>query len=343
MERTIGDSSERTLGAEVPATFDSYWHISEFERYDPIATATASTSPAAGLVAAADRVHSLVVGPRSPRVPLPAGDARRLDADAGFTGAAATSSWPRRDRARRSSPPSTTAGCPSSSASTLTPLRRPPPGDPRAVAAHVPGGADRRDSANCRSGRPAGAVAPRVRQRPVVTAYGVTDIPADHSTSWSIDEFHHAQATYDRRLLDLRPRALVGLTATPERADGGDIRAFRRATAAELRVWDALGADLLCPFHYFGVPTAPICARSSGPGMLRRRTARQRLTPAMTPALPRAESAADKVADVEPMRALGFCVSVAHAENMARVSSTQGSRRGRSAVTLQIRTSRCVV
>src|SRR5690606_29443346 len=47
---------------------------------------------------------------------------------------------------------------------------------------------------------------------------------------------------------------LLGLTATPERADGLDVREFFGGrTAVELRLWDALGADLLCPFHYFAV------------------------------------------------------------------------------------------
>ena len=67
-----------------------------------------------------------------------------------------------------------------------------------------------------------------------------------------IDEFHHAEARTYRRLLDqLRPRELLALTATPERTDGMDVREFFGGRAAELRLWDALGADLLCPFHYF--------------------------------------------------------------------------------------------
>ena len=36
-----------------------------------------------------------------------------------------------------------------------------------------------------------------------------------------VDEFHHAAAdTYERVLEHLRPKILLGLTATPERADG---------------------------------------------------------------------------------------------------------------------------
>ncbi len=42
-----------------------------------------------------------------------------------------------------------------------------------------------------------------------------------------IDEFHHAEAASYRRLLDhVQPIELVGLTATPERADGVDVREF---------------------------------------------------------------------------------------------------------------------
>ena len=70
-----------------------------------------------------------------------------------------------------------------------------------------------------------------------------------------IDEFHHAEAATYRRLLEhFTPVELLGLTATPERTDGLDVRRFFDGrTAVELRLWDALEADLLVPFHYFGV------------------------------------------------------------------------------------------
>lgn len=52
----------------------------------------------------------------------------------------------------------------------------------------------------------------------------------------------------------MRPKVILGLTATPERADGGNILGwFDGHLAAELRVWEALERDLLSPFHYFGV------------------------------------------------------------------------------------------
>jgi superfamily II DNA or RNA helicase len=84
---------------------------------------------------------------------------------------------------------------------------------------------------------------------------GISGIPKDASDVSVIDEFHHAQAASYRRLLDhFAPIELLGLTATPERGDGVDVRAFFDGrTVAELRLWDALDQNLLCPFHYFGI------------------------------------------------------------------------------------------
>jgi HKD family nuclease len=50
------------------------------------------------------------------------------------------------------------------------------------------------------------------------------NLPADRFDYIVVDEFHHAAAPSYRRLLDTtRPRVLLGLTATPERADGLDV------------------------------------------------------------------------------------------------------------------------
>jgi len=70
-----------------------------------------------------------------------------------------------------------------------------------------------------------------------------------------VDEFHHAAADSYRRLLDhVRPKVLLGLTATPERADGLDIKAFFNGhVTAEIRLPDAITRKLLAPFQYFGI------------------------------------------------------------------------------------------
>ena len=160
-----------------------------------------------------------------------------------------------------------------------------------------------------------------------LTAYGVANIPADAFEVVVIDEFHHAEARTYRRILDhLTPRELLGLTATPERGDGVDVRSFFDGrTAAELRLWDALGADLLCPFHYFAIADGTDLRSitwSRGKydetqlgGVFTGNDARARII---------LRAVEDKIVDAGQMRALGFCVSVAHAEYMTRVFKDAG-------------------
>ncbi len=160
-----------------------------------------------------------------------------------------------------------------------------------------------------------------------LTSYGVSNIPTDAFEIVVIDEFHHAEARTYRRLLDhLTPQELLGLTATPERADGVDVRSFFDGrTAAELRLWDALGADLLCPFHYF---VAADGTDLRGLSWSRRGYDEAELENVFTGNDARArivlQQLRDKVSNVGMMRALGFCVSVAHAEYMARVFNEAG-------------------
>ena len=75
-----------------------------------------------------------------------------------------------------------------------------------------------------------------------------------------VDEVHHAAAdTYARLLRHLRPKVLLGLTATPERSDdtpGGRLALdefFDRPWASELRVWQAIDRQILVPFNYFAI------------------------------------------------------------------------------------------
>ncbi|AEA26229.1 type III restriction protein res subunit [Pseudonocardia dioxanivorans CB1190] len=158
-------------------------------------------------------------------------------------------------------------------------------------------------------------------------AYGVERIPPDHFDVVVVDEFHHAEAAGYRRLLaHLTPRELLGLTATPERADGADVRdQFGGRCAAELRLWDALADDLLVPFHYFGIADD---VDLSGVEWKRGGYDAAALDALYTGNDARAAKVVretrDKVTDVQAMRALGFCVSVEHAEYMAEVFTRAG-------------------
>ena len=144
-----------------------------------------------------------------------------------------------------------------------------------------------------------------------------------------VDEFHHAEApTYARLLERLEPKILLGLTATPERADGQDItRWFGGRTAAELRLWEALERQLLSPFQYFGIHDEVDLSHirwKRGQGydaaelekVYTGHHARARLI---------LQAVIDKV-DVHRMRAIGFCVSIGHAEFMADYFAKAGIR-----------------
>jgi DNA or RNA helicases of superfamily II len=88
-----------------------------------------------------------------------------------------------------------------------------------------------------------------------LNATALSALDPEHFDVVIIDEFHHAAADTYTRLLDLvRPRELLGLTATPERSDGLSIlHWFDGRIAAELRLWDAIDQHRLTPFSYFGI------------------------------------------------------------------------------------------
>lgn len=142
-----------------------------------------------------------------------------------------------------------------------------------------------------------------------------------------VDEFHHAAAdTYQALLEHLKPKILLGLTATPERTDGQDIlHWFGGAIAAEIRLWQAIDRGLLAPFQYYGigddVDLSGVSWERGGynAGELDKlytgNDARVRLV---------LHAIADRVANPQKMRAIGFCVSKEHAHFMAKKFSEAG-------------------
>lgn len=70
-----------------------------------------------------------------------------------------------------------------------------------------------------------------------------------------IDEAHRAGSeTYQRVISHLTPNFLLGMTATPERTDGFNVyELFHYNVPYEIRLHHALEAEMLCPFHYYGV------------------------------------------------------------------------------------------
>jgi len=144
---------------------------------------------------------------------------------------------------------------------------------------------------------------------------------ADHYDYIVVDEFHHAAAESYQRLLDhVTPKVLLGLTATPERADGLDVKAFFDGhVTAEVRLADAIGRKLLSPFQYFGITDTE---NLNGVRWSRGGYRMDELDRVFTGNDIRAqlviEKTSEKVLNIRQCRGLAFCVSVAHAEFMAK-------------------------
>ena len=141
-----------------------------------------------------------------------------------------------------------------------------------------------------------------------------------------VDEFHHAEAPTYRRLLEhLRPSILLGLTATPERTDGTDVRAwFDGRIAAELRLWDAIDRGLLSPFQYFGIHDGVDVSSAWKRGQYQNAELEGIYTGHHVRAKLIYNELLEHVADARRMRALGFCVGVDHARFMAREFDRRG-------------------
>ncbi|MER6532596.1 DUF3427 domain-containing protein [Streptomyces sp900105755] len=143
-----------------------------------------------------------------------------------------------------------------------------------------------------------------------------------------VDEFHHATATTYRRVLNhFKPKQLLGLTATPERADGLNVQDefFEGRIAAEMRLWEALDNDLLCPFHYFGVPDGTDLTRLNWrSGTYDQSQLGDLFSADHFRARVVIKQVRDKVSDPSQMRALGFCVTRKHAHFMAKCFQEAG-------------------
>ncbi|MFT3694002.1 MAG: DUF3427 domain-containing protein [Kofleriaceae bacterium] len=142
-----------------------------------------------------------------------------------------------------------------------------------------------------------------------------------------IDEFHHAAAdSYSALLEHLKPKVLLGLTATPERTDGRSILSwFDGRIAAEIRLWDALDQGLVCPFQYFGVAdVVDLSMVKFAQGKYDVSSLEQLYTADHIRAKAILKAIHDKIHEPSKMRALGFCVSVKHAEFMAKFFTDSG-------------------
>lgn len=146
-----------------------------------------------------------------------------------------------------------------------------------------------------------------------------------------IDETHHASAnTYQKLLNYYKPKILLGLTATPERADGKDIfKYFDNRISAEIRLLEAIERGLLCPFHYFGVSDSIDYSTITWErGKYKESELNNVLTINEVSAKVRINTiiqAINKyITDIQEIKGLGFCVSKEHAQYMSNQFNNNG-------------------
>ena len=139
-----------------------------------------------------------------------------------------------------------------------------------------------------------------------------------------VDEFHHASApTYQRLITHFRPAFLLGLTATPNRTDGGDLLTLcQNNLVYECGLTSGIRRGLLSTFRYFGVPDdvdyRNIPWRST-------RFDEQALTEAVATQA-RAANVLEQWRKHGGARTIGFCVSMRHADFMSEFFRSEGVR-----------------
>ena len=131
-----------------------------------------------------------------------------------------------------------------------------------------------------------------------------------------VDEAHHATSSSYQKVLDhFNPKFLLGMTATPERSDNGNVfDLFDNNLAVDIRLRQALEENLLVPFHYYGITDQTGVDLSD-----------ERLTPDQIAEKLNVTSRVDFIIermnfyghDGPKRKALGFCITKKHAEFMA--------------------------
>ncbi len=141
----------------------------------------------------------------------------------------------------------------------------------------------------------------------------------DHWEYAVLDEAHHVPAiSYREIVTSLRPRILLGLTATPERMDGESILPwFDNRIADEMRLWHAIERQYLVPFDYYGVHDGvDLSGLSWSRGFYAIGELEQRYIGNTRRANLIISQFCEFYGDQRQARALGFCVSISHAEFM---------------------------
>lgn len=138
-----------------------------------------------------------------------------------------------------------------------------------------------------------------------------------------VDEFHHAiNDQYQRIVSYFKPQFLLGLTATPERMDGRNIYELCDYNVPyEISVKEAINKGMLVPFHYYGIFDDTDYSELH---VVRGRYDEKELNESYIGNLKRHDMIYKYYCKYGSKRALGFCCSRLHAEEMAKEFSSRG-------------------
>ena len=138
-----------------------------------------------------------------------------------------------------------------------------------------------------------------------------------------IDEFHHAVNDQYQKIVNyFRPQFLLGLTATPERMDGRNIYEICDYNVPyEISLKEAINKGILVPFHYYGIYDD---TDYSSLHLLKGRYNEKELNETYIGNVRRYDLIYRYYMKYRSRRALGFCCSREHAQEMAREFCKRG-------------------
>lgn len=138
-----------------------------------------------------------------------------------------------------------------------------------------------------------------------------------------IDEFHHAVTNQYQRILNyFKPQFMLGLTATPERMDGKNIYEICDYNVPyEISLKEAINKGMLAPFHYYGIYDE---TDYSTLHLVKGRYDEKELNETYIGNVRRYDLIYKYYMKYPSKRALGFCCSRLHAEDMAREFCKRG-------------------
>lgn len=147
----------------------------------------------------------------------------------------------------------------------------------------------------------------------------------DYFTYVVIDEFHHAVTEQYRRIVDyFKPKFMLGLTATPERMDGKCIYEICDYNVPyEITLKEAINKGALVPFHYYGIYDE---TDYSSLRLVKGKYDEKDLNDKYIGNEKRYDLIYKHYKKYRSKRALGFCSSRKHAEEMAKEFCKRGVR-----------------